>query len=1510
MKKILNLLIYPLLLSVSITFAAPLEKVTLQLKWMHQFQFAGYYAAKEKGYYAAEGLDVDIFERSLDKDFIEQVVSGEKDFGVGDSGLLSYYARGEPIVALAAIFQHNPLVFIAKQSSGIISPYEMKGKRIMFDSKGMDDSVLQAVLLEARLAEKDYSTIKQSFRNDDLIEDKIDVMSGYLSDAIFYFQQNNIKINIINPQNYGIDFYGDILFTNQNELLKHPGRAEKFRRASLKGWQYALNHPEELIQLIAKKYHCRLSLAHLRFEADVTRKLILPDVIPLGQIDAGRMRKVAEIYAQLKLSKSLSERRLAQFINPFSHEDKPLIVGSEQDFLPLALGKTDDTADGFTVELWRAVAEEAHLNSRIRVLPWNQVLDEFNAEKIDVLINLAMSNERRQFTDFSIPHVVLNGAIFVRDDDQSIHAETDLNNKQIIVVNSDLAPEYLQEKGWDKQLVEVDTAEEGLKFLAAGQYDAMLLSKIVGKQTLEKLNINNVKMLPIDIGLSQRFAFAVHKGDTELLAKINEALAIIKANGTYDELYEKWFGIYKEKELLPLVIEYLAPIVIVFLLILVVIFYRHSVERKQSEKQLAQSERHLRAMFEASPECVKLVARDGTLLSMSQKGIALIEADSEKAVCNNCVYPIIAPEYRAAFQAFNEAVCNGKSGSMEFEIIGLKGTRRWMLTNAVPFNLENGDCVQLAFTQEITESKKIEERLHIISVAIEQSPTSIVISDLNGDLLYVNPKFTQVTGYSVEEAIGQNMRILESGLTADEVYEQLWDTLTQGEIWHGELINRRKSGTVYWEETHIAPVKNSAGVITQYVGVKLDITLRKLLEEKLQFLFDASPLGLALNDAETGNFIDCNDAMFRDTGYNKAEFLALSYWDLTPREYEKQEQQQLECLQQTGRYGPYEKEYRRKDGSRYPVRLNGMLMHDMNGHKLIWSIVEDITEQKKVETELRIAAIAFEAQEGITVTDENNRIIKVNKAFTEITGYTAEEMIGNTPKLLQSGCHDAAFYADLWKSIRNTGMWSGEIWNRRKNNEIYPQYMNITAVKNADGKVTNYVATFNDITLSRANADEIERLAFYDPLTNLPNRRLLHDRLKQALAASHRNHTSGGLLFIDMDNFKNLNDTLGHEMGDLLLRQVAERLLSCVRESDTVARLGGDEFVVLLEDLEYEMSEAAAQIEIIGKKTLLTLGELYQLNIHQYRSTPSIGAVLFNGYEQTPDELLKQADIAMYRVKEAGRNDLRFFNPQMQATIMAREALKKELHLAVVENQFRLYYQPQVYKNFDITGAEALIRWQHPERGLISPDVFIPLAEESDLILLIGNWVLETACTQLKIWAESEDTQHFQLAVNVSARQFSQPNFVSDVIHLINDRGINPTRLKLELTESMALNNLKETIDKMNTLREIGIRFSMDDFGTGHSSLSILKKLPIEQLKIDQSFVRDISTDSDDAVIVQTIIAMAKNLGLKIIAEGVETEKQCVFLEQHGCQHFQGYLFSKPVPIELFKKIILKYKSV
>lgn len=558
-------------------------------------------------------------------------------------------------------------------------------------------------------------------------------------------------------------------------------------------------------------------------------------------------------------------------------------------------------------------------------------------------------------------------------------------------------------------------------------------------------------------------------------------------------------------------------------------------------------------------------------------------------------------------------------------------------------------------------------------------------------------------------------------------------------------------------------------------------------------------------------------------------------------------------------------------------------------------------ERRLAEQNLRIAAIAFESQEGMLVTDANRMILRVNRAFTNITGYTEDEVIGKHPGMLSSGRHDVGFYAEMWESINNTGAWEGEVWNRRKNGEVYPAHLTFTTVKGSDGIAVNYVATLIDITLRKSAAEEIQHLAFYDSLTGLPNRRLLIDRLKQAMASSARGDRDGALLFLDLDHFKTINDTLGHDVGDLLLKHVAERLTSCVRKGDTVARLGGDEFVIVLEGLSESVIEAAAQTEAIGEKILMTLNQPYQLDSYEYHNTSSIGATLFSGNELEVDELLKQADIAMYQAKTAGRNVLSFFDPLMQDAINTRADLERELRKALSNEQFQLHYQIQVDSSGHALGAEALIRWRHPERGLVPPFYFIPLAEETGLILPIGQWVLETACAQLKMWQQNKLTSHLVLSVNVSAKQLRQANFVVQVQAAVQRYEINPMLLKLELTESLLLENVEDTIASMNLLKGIGVRLSLDDFGTGYSSLQYLKRLPLDQLKIDQSFVRDIISDRSDQAIVHTIIAMAQSLNLDVIAEGVEVKEQRLLLLDKGCMSYQGYLFGKPLPIKQFE---------
>lgn len=457
-------------------------------------------------------------------------------------------------------------------------------------------------------------------------------------------------------------------------------------------------------------------------------------------------------------------------------------------------------------------------------------------------------------------------------------------------------------------------------------------------------------------------------------------------------------------------------------------------------------------------------------------------------------------------------------------------------------------------------------------------------------------------------------------------------------------------------------------------------------------------------------------------------------------------------------------------------------------------------------------------------------------------------------------------------------------------------------------KEVSFIVLSRDISHRKNAEKQIEQLAFYDPLTGLPNRRLLQDRLNQALSSSARSGHTNAVLFIDLDDFKTINDTLGHDIGDLLLQQVAHRIQSCLREGDTVARPGGDEFVVMLSDLHEHTLEAASQTEAVGQKILDTLNQPYLLSGHICHNTPSIGATLFGGQKQATEEIMKQADIAMYQAKKSGRNALRFFDPEMQLAISSFAALEGALRTALVNEELHLYYQLQVDNAGRPVGAEALIRWIHPERGLVSPGQFIQLAEDNGQIFAIGKWVLDTACAQLKEWQQDSSTRDLVLAVNVSAKQFRQPGFVPQVQSSVNHYAIDPRLLKLELTESMLVSNVEETIKIMNSLREIGVRFSLDDFGTGYSSLQYLKRLPLDQIKIDQSFVRDIATDPSDAAIVQTIIAMAETLGLEVIAEGVETEEQREFLDLRGCHAYQGYLFSKPISIDEFE-ILLKEKS-
>ncbi|MFA5679600.1 MAG: EAL domain-containing protein [Pseudomonas sp.] len=655
---------------------------------------------------------------------------------------------------------------------------------------------------------------------------------------------------------------------------------------------------------------------------------------------------------------------------------------------------------------------------------------------------------------------------------------------------------------------------------------------------------------------------------------------------------------------------------------------------------------------------------------------------------------------------------------------------------------------------------------------------------------------------------------------------------------------------------------------------------------------------------EQGHLIEASDSFYQMLGYPRTDHTPpLKHWDA---QHSPQEALSLiACALRYKRVNTFESIFKHRDGHTFAVEVTTVPL-EIDDQPLLFCAARDITMRKKAEEDLRIAARAFESQFGMFITDSGMHILRCNEAFTHITGYALQDVIGRQPKLLQSGRHEPEFYAGMWHTLNTKGAWQGEIWNKRKNGEIYPQLLSIGTVRNDKGETTHYVASLSDISADKANEEQVHTLAFYDSLTKLPNRRLFLKRLDHAHAAAQRLSTFGALLVVDLDDFKTLNDTQGHAAGDRLLAQVARRLVECAPHNEAVARLGGDEFVILLDNLGSHEVEAARKAEQLAQDILGSLARPYVLSRSEYRGSASVGIALFGAGDAQPAEaVLSHAHLAMSEAKNSGSNNMCFFDTRMPAQVKERSEIDAGLRIALEQNQFVLHYQAQVNDAGDIVGAEALIRWMHPQQGMISPARFIPIAEENGLILPLGNWVLETACQQLARWAKDPRLAHLTLAVNVSANQLSQSDFVDRVLATLAQSGAPASRLKLELTESALVHEIESIICKMSELKSHGVCFSLDDFGTAYSSLNYLSRLPLDQLKIDQSFVQGILQDTNSGEIAQMITLLAERMGLSVLAEGVETREQQLALQERGCHHFQGYLFGRPMSIEAFEKELL-----
>jgi diguanylate cyclase (GGDEF)-like protein/PAS domain S-box-containing protein len=850
-----------------------------------------------------------------------------------------------------------------------------------------------------------------------------------------------------------------------------------------------------------------------------------------------------------------------------------------------------------------------------------------------------------------------------------------------------------------------------------------------------------------------------------------------------------------------------------------------------------------------------------------------------------------------------------------------------------------------SLTAEIYERKKAREALNKSEIRFQSIfqgvPDAMVLVNIKREIILTNPALTNIFGYSLEDILGKPTAILYESQEEFEHQGQIRFNLSAEEKFSPyEVTYKKKSGELFTGETIGTAVNDENGNAIGFLGIIRDVSERK----KTENLIGNIAAGVVAKTGEhffnnlvirIAKTLGMKYAMIASVSPdNIGQTLAISYRDEIIDNFEfPMEGSPCEKVIQQGGYNcasgmrtkfPEFDELQDMGIESYI----GLPLYSIEQKPLGVLVAMDAKPLQKVdkistlleifasrganeleriskEGQLQLAANVFEnITEGVVVTDTEGTIVAMNKAVSKIFGYSEEEVLGQNPRLWKSQHHENVFYQDMWNSLINTRYWQGEIWNRRKSGDVFPCQMTITGLRNEDNTLSNYVSVFSDISLVKESQDKLKYLAQYDQLTNLPNRRLLLDRLEHAIYIAERNEHTLGLLLLDLDNFKEVNDSLGHKSGDLLLIQVATRLLACVRESDTVARLGGDEFVVLLPDIKY-----AENVIKVTQKILERLTDPFTIEGHEVLISASIGITISPDDGTQADTLLKNADTAMYHIKHMEKNDFQFFTASMQEHIVRRLDLISELRLAMEKEQFLLYYQPKMDLNTNrITGMEALIRWQHPDERMINPADFIPLAEETGIIVPLGKWVLAQACRQAKKWQE-EGLTSLRVSVNLSARQFQDEELVQMVEDTIQDTGIEAGLVELEITETTIMQDIERTINTLWQLRNIGVLLSIDDFGTGYSSLNYLKRFPLDILKIDRSFVLDISKDSNDRAVVEAIVSLSRHLKMKVVAEGVETEEQLEFLKKQKCHEIQGYYLAKPLPADEFKKFVLQHQA-
>lgn len=1868
-----------------------LDRVTLQLKWSHQFQFAGYYAAAEKGFFADEGLDVVLHEPDAERTPLQEVLSGRAQYGITDTGLVLAALQGDPVVLVAQLFQHSPLVLLTRQTDGIRGPYDLDGKRVSVDDTGLTGIPILEMLRDALggLGTVDIQPQLNSF--DDLAEGRIDALAAYRSLRPFVFQQRGLAVTPIDPRDYGINFYGDNLFTNYTELSANPGRVERMRRATLRGWEYALNHPDEIIEVILDRYNSQgLTREQLEYEAREIAEVVLKDFIPLGSYIPERFTKIAETYAKngfvtqtslpdrffyqslkhslteeetrylegLRLLRigvtsgqppltilqdevpqgflndlfrqvadlldlryewapqadqlsamqalgrgdialmtnvstgadsafsmlkseavlrapfvvvgrpdlpavtrmsDLADKRLAlvegfqqtwtiqqrypaidvelvgsineayralrsgsadYYVDNATHagyflrqsmasdleirgelpkeevgqlsmhfgiqRDQPMLaslvdkaldaigqdgmqalrakwlapllsrasdgpsplvltpeqqrwlkqhprieIGVNDSWPPFGLIGSDDNLEGIGKDLIDAL--NRRLNGVLVPRPgaWRDLYDSVAARELPALLDLTPRPSRLDDFAFTTPYLEIPHVFVARKNEGRFNTEQDLDKKIVALeagfgnvehfrtqypavtireypdtaaaldaVSRGEADAYAGNRAVASYLIRRelfvnlelqgrlshegsllaigtradwpilrDILEQALKNLTSAELDTILdkWTRALPETTSQTLRLSEPEKAWLAANPTIRVALDPHWAPIEYreangsyagisldyLAKLSELLGVTfepVADLTWDQAVDAvrngtadmFASVAKTRQR-----ETFARFTRPYLEIPILIFGRKDVAYvgtldNLAGKRVAVAQGYaIQQWLEDDYPDIELVGVEGPaegLRSLSSGKVTAFVGNAAAAnyyleknqlddvrVVGNTPYanrqamaarqdiPILAQILQKGLDAItkpqHQAIYD-RWMSIRFEpridyrllwtvasaaILVLLLFAYWnrRLFNEVGRRREVED--QLRASQQQLEQRVVQrtadlqETQHRYRATFEQAAVGIARVQPDGKWLEVNDKLCSILGYTRDELLQTDFQVLTYPEDLEADLHLVEETLAgKRDTYTTEKRYITKTGNLLWAMLTVALVRHPNGEPNYFISVVEDISERKRIEDTLARFFD-QPVNLHLIASLDGDIKQLNDTWQHTLGYRPDDLVGTNFLDLVHPDDRPATLAEMANLEQGKTVFEFENRFCDNDGN---YRLVAWSASASTSENLIFAVGFDITEKRKAEEKLSEAAAVFgNTAEGVVITDSGGLIVDVNDAFTSITGYQRDEVIGRSTNLLNSGRHDEDFYRNMWDSLDHSGGWRGEIWNKRKDGSIYPELLTISRVSGEHGKSSGFVGVFADITALKATEEQLTHLAHHDSLTGLPNRLLLNARLDQSILHAERNHNSLAVVFIDLDRFKNINDSLGHPAGDLVLQELANRLTRLTRRDDTIARISGDEFVVLLETVE-TTENAIHAVE----KLMSAFAEPFSIHGNAVRMTASMGLSLYPQDGSDSETMLRNADAAMYRAKEDGRNTYHFYTAELTTVAFEHMFLESALRNALENDEFRLVYQPQFHLASErLTGIEALIRWEHPQQGTISPGRFIPIAEQSGLIRDIGRWVLVTACRQARQWSD-RGLDYGRIGVNVAGPQIQQAGFFDVVSDALNASELPAKQLELEITEGFVMHRTSTSVDQLSRLRQLGVEIAIDDFGTGYSSLSYLKQLPIDKLKIDQAFVRDIPQDPDDMAIAEAVIAMGQALRLRVIAEGVETLEQAAFLREKGCAFAQGFFFSKPLP--------------